>query len=61
MNRGQMKFIQIAATETDSAEATDAHGTLYALADDGSVWMLIDPWMNNAKWRKLPDVKGEIK
>jgi len=56
-----MKFIQIAATETDSAEATDAHGTLYALADDGSVWMLIDPWMNNAKWRKLPDVKGEIK
>ncbi len=51
-----MKFIQIAATETDSVE-DDAHGTLYALADDGSVWMMLDPWLNSAQWRKLPAAK----
>lgn len=50
-----LRFIQITATETDSADG-EAHGTLYALADDGSVWMLIDPWEDKAKWKKLPEL-----
>ena len=49
-----MRFIQIAATECTS-EDTDVHGTLYAIAEDGSVWMMTDPWRDSAKWEKLPE------
>jgi hypothetical protein len=47
-----MKFIQIAATEIPTDD--EPTGTLYALADDGSVWFMVDPWLSNARWRKLP-------
>jgi hypothetical protein len=48
----EMKIIQIAATETNNEEA---QGTLYALGDDGSLWLLCDPWhKENTRWCKLP-------
>lgn len=47
-----MKIIQIAATEMMGED--QMYGTLYALADDGSVWMMTNPWEDKAKWRKLP-------
>jgi hypothetical protein len=48
-----LKIIQIAATEASDSES-GATGTLYALVDDGSVWMITDPWMPDAKWKELP-------
>jgi hypothetical protein len=53
-----MKFIQIAATECMD-QVSDAMGTLYALADDGSVWMMISPWQRDAEWKKLPEPKND--
>lgn len=53
-----MKIIQIAATETMGED--QMYGTLYALADDGSVWIMINPWEGNKKWKKLPEL-GEVK
>jgi hypothetical protein len=48
-----MKIIQIAAVEHGDKNGT--YGTLYALADDGSIWMMIDPWDEDRnKWTKLP-------
>ena len=48
------KIIQIACAETQSNE--DIGGTLYALADDGSVWFMTDPWVRDTqrKWISLP-------
>lgn len=57
-----MKIIQIAATETTDEEG--GYETLYALADDGSVWVMIDPWKAKRRakpiWERLPDL-GEVK
>jgi hypothetical protein len=54
-----MKIIQIAATEFSGEDG--ASGTLYALADDGSVWMMVDPWRktNLCEWKKLPQLEGD--
>lgn len=53
-----MKIIQIAATET--VDDDQMYGTLYALTDDGSVWMMPNPWEDEPKWSKLPTL-GEVK
>jgi len=47
-----VKIVQIAATETISTDGNPA-GTLYALTDDGSIWMMLDPWEDDAEWRPL--------
>jgi hypothetical protein len=55
-----MKIIQIAAAETSDPQDGDIWGTIYALADDGSVWMMVNPWAyHTAHWKKLPDIGEE--
>ena len=44
----RVKFVQIAASE-----AEEEVGTLYALADDGSIWMMISPWKGDAEWQEI--------
>jgi hypothetical protein len=48
------KIIQIACAEAGDGEAVG--GTLYALADDGSVWFMLDPWKGKAPWKPLPQL-----
>jgi hypothetical protein len=55
-----MRIVQITAAEIKDRDG-EPSGTVYALADDGSVWMLINPWLPDSQWRKLPDLKGPKK
>lgn len=47
------KIVQIAAAEAMDGEG-NVEGTLYALTDDGIVWLMIDPWSDDRKWLRLP-------
>jgi hypothetical protein len=51
-------IVQIAATEVQ-AKDEEVIGTLYALSDEGSIWMMVNPWSDNAKWVRLL-VKGGL-
>jgi hypothetical protein len=43
-----MRIIQIAAS----------NDTLYALADDGSVWIMLEPRTDIARWKKMIEIGG---
>jgi hypothetical protein len=57
-----MRVIQIAASEavvggTVQGELDEQSiGTLYALAEDGSIWIMLNPWEDERRWRRLPNV-----
>jgi len=51
------KVVQIACAESSDGEGSD--GTLYALADDGSMWIMLKPWAKEKRrWDRLPDLPG---
>jgi hypothetical protein len=55
----EMKITQIAYGEC--ADSDKSTGSLFALTDEGDVFMLLDPWNPESAWKELKPLNDETK